>query len=125
MKCCDGHGGTNVDLKDDNARPKTMSVEDAKRACKDRGYAGFTCEPGQKRVWWLSSINDPEKVVPSKRFKVHALSALAPRQGPSVSPRSSFLPSGSWQRYPGMKCFNGHGGTNVNLADDNAHPKIK
>lgn len=123
MNCYDGHGGANVNLKDDNARPKTMSVEDAEQVCEERGYAGFTYEPGRKRVWWLSSVDDPEKFVASKRFQVHALSA-ARGQGSSVTPRSSFLPSGSWQRYPGMNCFDGHGGANVDLADDDSHPKI-
>eukprot|EP00931_Biecheleriopsis_adriatica_P072047 TRINITY_DN4605_c0_g1_i1.p1 TRINITY_DN4605_c0_g1~~TRINITY_DN4605_c0_g1_i1.p1 ORF type:complete len:383 (+),score=21.46 TRINITY_DN4605_c0_g1_i1:210-1358(+) len=73
MNCFDGHGGANVNLEDDNERPKLMSVEDAKRICEENGYAGFTYEPSQNRVWWLSSAHDPIKFNPSwgKRFEVH------------------------------------------------------
>jgi hypothetical protein len=73
MNCFDGHGGANVNLEDDNSHPKIMSVEDAKRVCEENGYAGFTYEPSQNRVWWLSSAHDPCKFNPSwgKRFEVH------------------------------------------------------
>merc|ERR1711920_1188761 len=83
-----------------------MNVEDAKRVCGENGYAGFTCEPSQNRVWWLSSANDPSKFNPKwgKRFDVNVLS--------------------DWRCYSQMNCFDGHGGANVDLEDDNKHPKV-
>jgi len=102
--CFDGHGGANVNLQDDNAFPKNMSVEDAKRVCEGSGFAGFTNEPRQSRVWWLRSVHDPSRFIPSKRFEVHVLS--------------------DFQCYPATNCFDGYGGANVDLQGDNTHPKV-
>lgn len=71
--CWNGHGGQNVDLKDDNDNAKIMSVDDARKMCEDKGYAGFTYELNHCRMWRLSEIEGASDFTSSKRFEVHIL----------------------------------------------------
>jgi len=71
--CWNGHGGRNVDLEDDNSNPKIMSIDDARKLCEDNGYAGFTYEAGECRMWRLVAIEEDGDFTSSKRFKVHIL----------------------------------------------------
>lgn len=71
--CWNGHGGKNVDLKDDNTNAKIMSVDDARKMCEDKGYAGFTYEPNACRMWRLAAIEGASGFALNKRFEVHIL----------------------------------------------------
>jgi len=70
--CWDGHGGQNVNLKDDNSTPKIMSIDEARKLCDDSDLAGFTYEPKKQRMWRLLRIHNPKDFAESKQFEVHS-----------------------------------------------------
>ena len=78
--CYNGRGGRNVeqhhpaDANGFPSRPKTMSVQQAKKLCADQGFAGFTYEPAKRLAWMLHEITDESKFTSNKAYDVYVAS---------------------------------------------------
>mmetsp|Transcript_56146 Transcript_56146/g.87427 ORF Transcript_56146/g.87427 Transcript_56146/m.87427 type:complete len:228 (+) Transcript_56146:72-755(+) len=69
----DGNGAENVDLERDNNSPIYKTVEKAKEDVISKGYAGFTYDPANGRMWRLKTIIDPNRFKRSRWVDVYVL----------------------------------------------------